>query len=394
MPDVERVYLRTQMEGQNYFGYVDAVRFRTVFGWAYDSREPDRIPVLRVQLNGSDAGLALANRPRPDLFAIGIMRPRGFAWTVPDGIAVIESVRVVSVDGGQELLPSSQSLICKLTNRALPSEWKEGKGYRLPSFFILGAAKCGTTSLHSYLGQHPDVCVSEPKEPFFFEAEFDRGTTYYFNRYFSHWAGERIVGEARHRNLYMPYVAERIHRFNPDARLIICVRNPVARAISHWWHRFSNDREQLSLRKSIEMDWKRIEAGLFYDAFTNQEFYEQTLNPDGKGYLRTYLDSGYYYDQIQRYLILFPKEQLRIILFEDFVIDPARIVTDLFAFLGAKPGYAHLIDYTPLNQSSPGMLEHVDRETIEWLVEHYRPHNQQLSQLIGRPLDRWNLPFL
>lgn len=222
------------MEVKNNIGYVDAVRFRTVFGWAHDGLEPDRIPVLRIQIDGSDAGLAPANRPRPDLMSVGITQPRGFEWTIPDSIAHIESVRVVNLDSGDELLPSSQPLICKLTNRTLPPECQGDGAYRLPSFFILGAAKCGTTSLHAYLGQHPDVCVSDPKEPFFFEAEFDRGATYYFNRYFSHWAGERIVGEARHRNLYMPYIPERILRFNPRARLIICVRNPTERAISHW----------------------------------------------------------------------------------------------------------------------------------------------------------------
>jgi hypothetical protein len=381
------------MEIQNCVGYVDAVRFRTVFGWAYYNREPDRVPVLRIQINGSDAGLAPANHPRPDLMSVGITQPRGFEWTIPDGIAGIESVRVASVESGVELPPSSKSLICNLTNRPLPSEWKEGKGYRLPSFFILGAAKCGTTSLHAYLGQHPDVCVSDPKEPFYFEAEFDRGTTYYFNRYFSHWAEERIVGEARHRNLYMPHIAERIYRFNPDAQLIICIRNPTERAISHWWHRFSTNREQLSLRESIEVDWDRIQAGLLYDTLSNQRLYEQTLTPDGKGYLRTYVDSGYYYDQIQRYLKLFPKEQVRIILFEDFVLDPARIVANLFAFLQANPVYAKRIDYTPRNQSRTGTLKQADPEILTWLVEHYRPHNQRLSELIGRRLDHWDFPL-
>lgn len=381
------------MEVQRYFGYVDAVRFRTVSGWAYDIREPDHAPVLRVQINGCDAGLVVANCPRPDLASVGITHPRGFAWNIPEGIASIESVRVTSLDNGEELPLSTQSLVCNYTNRPLPSEWKGGVGYRLPSFFILGAAKCGTTSLHAYVGRHPDICVSDPKEPFYFEAEFDRGITYYFNRYFSHWAGEHIVGESRHRNLYMPHIAERIHRFNRHARLIVCVRNPTVRAISHWWHWHSKNREQLSLRESIKVDWERIQAGLFYNTASNLELYKQTLDIDGKGILRTYLDSGYYYDQIQRYLGLFPKEHLRVVLFEDLIVDPARIMTHLLLFLGADPTYASRIDYAPLNQSQPGMFEEVDRQTLDWLIEHYRPHNQRLAQLIGRKLDHWDLPL-
>jgi hypothetical protein len=376
-----------------HIGYVDAVRDRTVFGWAYDTLENDRIPILRIQINGVDAGLTLANRYRPDLSAVGITQPRGYEWAIPDEIGHIGSVRVISVDSRTELTQSSNSLICPRSNRLLPKEWKSAERYRLPSFFILGAAKCGTTSVHGYLGQHPDICVSDPKEPFYFEAEFDRGGTYYFNRYFAHWSREKIVGEARHRNLYMSYTSGRIFRFNPSARLIICLRNPTERAVSHWWHWYSRGQEHLPLRNAIDADSERIRAGQFYDKPENQRIYSATLEPDGKGYLRTYVDSGYYYEQIMRYLTLFPREQLRIILFEDIVYSPETIARELLEFVGADPSYASNINYRPLNQSSPEMIDYADSESLVWLIEHYRPHNQMLSALIGRPLDHWNEPF-
>src|SRR5204862_1223537 len=118
----------------------------------------------------------------------------------------------------------------------LPPEWKNGSRMALPSFFVVGAAKSGTTSLHVYLDQHPDIFMSKPKEPFFFEAEYDRGPEYYYRRYFGGWNGQREVGESRHRNLYFPYIPARIHSYNPNARIIAVLRNPAERAISHWWH--------------------------------------------------------------------------------------------------------------------------------------------------------------
>ena len=97
----------------------------------------------------------------------------------------------------------------------MPPEWTAGTRHLQPSLFVLGAAKSATTALHDYLGQHPDIFMSDPKEPFYFEAEYGLGSAFYFQRYFSNWRGERIVGESRHRNLYLPYVPDRIYSTTP-----------------------------------------------------------------------------------------------------------------------------------------------------------------------------------
>jgi Sulfotransferase domain len=370
--------------------FFDHIFNRTIRGWAYDSRHPERPPVLRIQINGLEAGFTLADRPRPDLAAAGITNfPRGFEWYVPPFFGEIRSVRVLLAEGDVELPLSGECTLGDPSNRLLTIPWKRGLHYRFPSFFILGAAKCGTTSLHGYLGQHPQICVSLPKEPFFFEAEWEHGADFYFHRYFSHWAGEMIVGEARHRNLYLPYVPQRIFEYNPEARLIVCLRNPVDRAVSHWWHWFSRGEEVLSFHDSICQDWRRIQAGVCYNTPENRKIYAEALRADGKGFLRTYLDSGYYEEQILRYLSLFPKQRLKVILFEDLVADPHRVIAETCQFLGADPEFATKIDYTPLNGSSPGMLRAADNNTLTWLMEHYRPHNERLSQLIDRPL-QWD----
>ena len=107
---------------------------------------------------------------------------------------------------------------------------------QLPNFLIIGAPKCGTTALYYALKRHPQIHLSTPKEPFFFEEEFDRGTEYYWRTYFADgWQGQPLVGEARNAHLFVPYVTRRIYETVPHARLIASLRNPVERAFSHWW---------------------------------------------------------------------------------------------------------------------------------------------------------------
>lgn len=374
-----------------HIGFVDDVHNRIVRGWAFNRKNPERIPVVRLQVNGQAAGFAPANLPRPDLKASGHTDlPRGFEHYIPDEFGAIRSIRVV-VSNEELELPESRNLSLEaLSNRPIPDQWKPaGRRHRYPSFFILGAAKCGTTSLHGYLRQHPDICMSQPKEPFFFEAEWEQGSELYFRRYFSHWKGESVVGEARHRNFYLPFVPERLVQFNPQARLIVCLRNPVERAISHWWHWFTRGEEVLSFRDSIFSDWNRIQAGLRYDTTSIAKVYADTLRQDSVGMFRTYIDSGYYHEQIARYLALFPRQQMKVIFFEDMVRNPQRTIQELCEFLDADPAYARTADYTALNRSLPGALEQVDAATVDWLREHYEPHNEKLTRLLAN-----NAPWL
>ena len=105
-----------------------------------------------------------------------------------------------------------------------------------PTFFILGTSKAGTTSLHHYLAQHPDILMSDPKEPPYFRLEYERGAEYYWRTYYRRWSGQRQVGDGSPQNLYLPFVAPRIAASVPDAKLIVLCRHPVDRAVSAWWH--------------------------------------------------------------------------------------------------------------------------------------------------------------
>ncbi|MDP3920796.1 MAG: sulfotransferase [Candidatus Omnitrophota bacterium] len=290
-----------------------------------------------------------------------------------------------------------------------------------PNLFILGAAKCGTTTLHFYLDTMPEICMSMPKEPHFFEKEYDKGITFYRDKYFAHWNGEAIIGEARHRNLFLPYVAERIYRTNPQAKLVAILRNPVARAYSHWWHFYSRGHTKLSFSKTIRANRERLEARL--EIRRPDDYFKRGLKP----YVNkdTCIESGYYFEQIQRYRAYFSDSQIKLILFEDLVQNPQQVLADLRALLGLEPeskiispltnmnphklkqvslplrriqkkfrlreilpdfAYEYLKHFFKLSLRRPRMPGHTHR----WLIQHYEVHNEMLASYMNRDLSHWN----
>ena len=98
--------------------------------------------------------------------------------------------------------------------------------------FLLGVAKCGTIFLSGQLDQHPDLHMSNPKEPFFFEAEYLRGLRFYQDKYFGGHELSQKTGEARHRNLLLPYVPKRIADSVMAPRFVVFLRDPVERTLS------------------------------------------------------------------------------------------------------------------------------------------------------------------
>lgn len=300
----------------------------------------------------------------------------------------------------------------------------------LPNLFILGAMKCGTSTLHAYLDRLPDVCMSVPKEPYFFEAEWEEGNPSYRRRYFAHWQGEPWIGEARHRNLYLPYVPARVHAFNPEAKLIAILRDPVKRAFSHWYHKRWHQAERLSFWDGLQADLRRIEEGKTYTSPAEISAHRRLFLDQGRagdGPYRTYLDTGYYDQQLARYQQLFPASSLKVLLFEDFVREPEKTMDELVAFLGLDPqrnrfvepirengsqppeppGWARTLwhgsgvrrilptslrhrlfnlGYTRMRQlAKPRMRQREQR----WLSDHYRPHNRRLADRLQRDLSHW-----
>jgi hypothetical protein len=303
-------------------------------------------------------------------------------------------------------------------------------GMGKPNFFILGAMKCATTSLYTYLNQHPDVYFSDPKEPIFFEFEYVKGLEYYWERYFTGWNGQTAVGEARHRNLYLPFIPERIKQSIPDPKFIVIVRNPVKRAYSHWFHNYRIGLETLQFEDAIWEDMKRIEKGITFDGEEGAHLWANDLVVErGKKGIRTtkefrtYLDSGYYSDQIRRYMKLFSRQNIRIVFSEDLAQNPQHVVSELWSFLGVDPtsklthterkNVAESLTSVKLKRYGrrlkvfkflPLRVKKIGHNWIEqlnnhpqslspsaenYLASHYYSHNRDLAKLTGRDLAVW-----
>lgn len=375
-------------------GCLDGIHRRFIHGWAWDSAFPQKKVVVLLKVNGVAVGSAIANRFRPDLVGAGVGDGRhGFEFPLPADIQRLWSVEAMIEGTNVPLTPTSDSIVFEESDRPLPSEWLSECRNLQPSLFVVGAAKSGTTALHDYLGQHPDIFMSDPKEPFYFEAQYELGSRFYFNRYFRDWAGERIVGESRHRNLYLPYVPERIQAYNPDAKFVAILRNPVERAVSHWWHWYSRAQEELPLDAALKADEERILSGVALMHPVEIKNYSANLDPYGKGIYRTYLDSGYYCEQLERYASRFGRDKLFVILYEDFVADPRGVLASLFAFLECAATFSDSVVLARSNESAPGMLQHFNRALESKLVEHYRAHNRNLELFLGRSLAGWDTPF-
>src|SRR5215204_3666841 len=190
----------------------------------------------------------------------------------------------------------------------------------MPNFLIIGAMKSGTTALYYYLEQHPDIYMSPVKEPNFFSShkqEIAADTVTELGTYqhlFSGGSGKKAIGEASHSYLYEPGAAAEIRRYIPEARLIAILRNPIDRAYSHFLHMVRSGTEPLDdLAQALQQE----EVVGIHKGRTFQD----------------YIGRGLYYDQLERYFGTFPREQVRVYLYEDLSDAPISTVQDAFRFL-------------------------------------------------------------
>jgi sulfotransferase family protein len=220
-----------------------------------------------------------------------------------------------------------------------------------PNFFLVGAAKAGTTSIYTYLSQHPDVFFPVIKEPHFFtqvhptpqlrfliEAITKRSA---YLRLYANADGHKVIGDASPSYLWHPEVPQRIRAQVPQANVAIILRDPIERAHSHYL-----------------MDYR--EGG------QNRPFYEallEDMNRSEKGWGVSYLyyELGRYAEQVQRYLETFKAERVKVLMFEDFRRDPKATLYEIAAFLGLDPQPFARIDTSRKYNSYAAPRNHVLR---------------------------------
>lgn len=201
-----------------------------------------------------------------------------------------------------------------------------------PNFLIVGAAKSGTTSLHHYLNQHPNVYMPMIKETYFLTGLTSHDFPPYFknpivdsledyDRLFTGARDSEAVGEACVAYLYfykqtIPHIKAYLH----DPRIIIVLRNPVDRAFSHFLELKALGYEELTFEQAIEIENDRALKGHWW--WSSQ-----------------YVDIGRYSSQVAAYIAAFGREQVTVFLYEDFAQNPHAVTTRIFRDIGVDGSF-------------------------------------------------------
>lgn len=293
---------------------------------------------------------------------------------------------------------------------------------RRPNFFIVGAAKSGTTSMQKYLGQHPDIAMPQRREPIFFGTDLASHAkrTARLDDYlqiFSACEGERIVGEKTVWYLYSRTAAEEIRDFHSDAKILIMLRNPVE-MVHSLHHQFlsTGNEDVASFDRALALVGERA---------LGRALPRSAHFPEGLLYTSVPL----YSEQVERYLRAFGAERVHVLAFDDFARNTERAYAETLAFLEVSPSFTpEFVVYNkkkkPLlkqlegvggNTASPlRLLPSALRQSLRWrlhrlnrvedrrapmsaatrsrLQELFRPDIERLSALLDRDFTPWCRP--
>lgn len=217
---------------------------------------------------------------------------------------------------------------------------------KIPNFFIIGAPKTGTTALATYLSEHPRIYMSPVKEPHFFATDIPRPSWIHDReRYlglFRNVTGEHLaVGEASVWYMFSNAAVKNIYEFNPDAKIIAMLRNPVELVPSlHSQLLFSMCEDEASLLSAWRLQGERADGRGLPKAVKNGRIPARCLQ---------YAQVAKLGEQLERVLAVFPEKQVHVILHDDFKADPAKVYLETLAFLGVPPDGR--LDFPPVNEN-------------------------------------------
>lgn len=210
-----------------------------------------------------------------------------------------------------------------------------------PNFIVAGPPKCSSTSLHYYLGQHPEIFTSKIKETRFFSLHYDKGMKYY-ETFFEGATHEKAIGETTPSYSFLPFVADHIKHHYPGMKLIFCFRNPVDRAFSSWRMQQGRGTETKSFREALAINQAQMAAGnVSLEGEEGEIRWKKSheKHEDDSTRLRTYIQGGMYAAMLESYQKRFPENQIKIIFSEDLIQAPDDTMKGLFQFLGVEESF-------------------------------------------------------
>lgn len=254
-----------------------------------------------------------------------------------------------------------------------------------PDFLVIGAQKSGTSSLLEYLVRHGSYLRPLLKDVYFFDRDYRRGLEWYLSFYpdlaakrtAERRVGGRVVtGESATHYLLHPWSPTRVRETFPDIRLIVLLRDPVQRALSHYYHNRRSGVETagtaldafLMEEERIAADYKRMQA--------DSGFYSRSFAA------YSYLTRGRYAEQLQRWFQRFPREQILVMCSERFFADTDVQFRSICRFIGIAE--RSLEAYPAAGQ---GRRLGDEDKAIIFAQRYFRPHNEVLYDLLGERYD-------
>lgn len=287
--------------------------------------------------------------------------------------------------------------------------------------FIVGAPKCGTTSLANYLSTHSDVCLSNPKEPHYFSSDFKNRTLNLKSQYLNCFKENKsCMIDASTWYLFSSDAAKNIFEYNPNAKIIIMLREPSSMVFSLFLQNKFNGTENETFENALYLEAHRK---LHKKSPNSKEPYKRFL----------YRETGVFTPQLDRYYKLFPSENIKIILFQDFVKDTNKIYIEVLDFLKLeqklpKEGFKvynkyksnksqlfkQFLAHPPLlvsrftkfipqtfkykigqilmklnrQESSKPKISKIKEDELK---AYFKPYNMQLAEKYNLNIDEWNL---
>jgi hypothetical protein len=251
---------------------------------------------------------------------------------------------------------------------------------RLPDALVIGAQRCGTSSLYRYLGRHPDVAPSLRKEVEYFSRRFDRGDRWYRAHFALANGRSRLTFEATPDYIFHPLAAERAAAVVPDARLVVMLREPTARAWSHYHHMVALGHEPLDFEAAVAAepdrcapDLRRLADDPYHDPVALLRY--------------SYVARGRYAEQLARWRDRFAEDRMLVVRSEDFFAAPAAVFGRIVEFLGLPPWMpGNLVN---VSRQGRAALPEVPAGSRAAIAARFEQSNRDLTSMLGDAAPRW-----
>lgn len=266
-----------------------------------------------------------------------------------------------------------------------------------PDFIVVGAQKSGTSSLHYYLSQHPNLLASTPKEVSYFNRNynFKKGKNWYHRAFIDLDLNKKnyLCFEATPEYLYHSFTAERIYQEYPGIKIIIILRDPVQRAYSSWnmYKNFNPENFPRGLKNEYINDRQNNIIKEFYDADHFPSFEEaiasEMLKIENNSQCEepSLLRRGIYLPQVKRYHDIFGNESVLIIGFKDLVQTKKEVLNSVLKFLGLQESNWWFLKEEVKNARNYQIK--MNKETEEKLNLFYEPHNKALFEYLNAKIN-------